>query len=269
MAARIFVSILKMSPKFKKAVWKRIYQFLSAKYQTEDWTFMNYGFQSLDGLKKIELKEEDEYNRFFIQLYHLVASATKLQNKKALEVGSGRGGGADYVERYFQPSKMFGMDYSRNAIEFCNKVFKDSKVEYKLGDAENIPFENESLDVVINVESSHCYGNVPAFFAEVKRVLKSGGYFSFADFRDKEPFEDLKKELANSGLEIMKSTDISKEVLRALDDFNEVKMKRFGKIFGSWLKKPLSEFAGVKGSTMHQDLSSGYTVYYHYLLRKN
>ena len=29
---------------------------------------------------------------------------------------------------------MFGVDYSRNAIDFCNKVFKDSKVDYKLGD---------------------------------------------------------------------------------------------------------------------------------------
>ena len=268
MAARIFVSILKISPKFKKALWKRIYQFLAHKYQTEDWTFMNYGFQSLNESERIELKKEDETNRFFIQLYHFVASKVDLKNKRVLEVGSGRGGGADYVERYFQPSKMFGLDYSRNAIEFCNKVFKNSKVEYKLGDAENIPFENESLDVVINVESSHCYGNVPAFFAEVKRVLKPGGYFSFADFRDKEPFENLKEELANSGLEIVESTNISKEVLQALDDFNEEKMKRFGKMFGSWLKKPLSEFAGVKGSTMYDDLSSGYTIYYHYLLRK-
>ena len=268
MAARIFVSILKISPKFKKAVWKKIYQFLAAKYQTEDWTFMNYGFQSLDESKKIELKKEDETNRFFIQLYQCVASATELKNKRVLEVGSGRGGGADYIERYFQPSKMLGVDYSRNAIDFCNKVFKNSKVDYKLGDAENLPFENESLDVVINVESSHCYANVPAFFTEVNRVLKSGGYFSFADFRDKEPFENLKKELTNSGLEIVKSTNISPEVLRALDDFNEEKMKRFGKMFGSWLKKPLTEFAGVKGSTMYEDLSSGYTVYYHFLLRK-
>ena len=269
MPARVFISILNISPRFKKAVWKRVYQFLAAKYKTEDWTFMNYGFQSLNESKKIELKKEDEINRFFIQLYHFVASKVELKNKRVLEVGSGRGGGADYVERYFQPSKMFGVDYSRNAIEFCNRVFKDSRVDYKLGDAENLPFENDSLDVVINVESSHCYADVSAFFAEVYRVLKSGGYFSFADFRDKEPFEDLKKDLSNSGLEIVKSTNISKEVLRALDDFNEEKMKRFGKMFGSWLKKPLSEFAGMKGSTMYEDLSSGHTVYYHYLLRKN
>lgn len=268
MAVRIFGSILKISPRFKKVVWKRVYQFLARKYQTEDWTFMNYGFQSLNKSKNIELKEEDECNRFFIQLYHFVASAVDLKNKKVLEVGSGRGGGADYVERYFQPSKMFGVDYSRNAIEFCNKVFKDSKVDYKFGDAEKLPFENESLDVVINVESSHCYANVPAFFAEVNRVLKSGGYFSFADFRDKESFESTKEELINSGLELVKCTNISLEVLKALDDFNEVKMKRFGEIFGSWLKKPLSEFAGIKGSTMYEDLSSGYTLYYHYLLRK-
>ena len=268
MAARIFGSILKISPRFKKAVWKRVYQFLAGKHQTEDWTFMNYGFQSLNESKNIELKTEDECNRFFIQLYHFVASAVDLKNKKVLEVGSGRGGGADYINRYFQPSKITGVDYSQNAIEFCNKVFKDSMVDYKFGDAEKLPFQNESLDVVINVESSHCYANVPAFFAEVNRVLKSGGYFSFADFRDKESFEITKEELINSGLELVRFTNISLEVLKALDDFNEVKMKRFGKIFGSWLKKPLSEFAGIKGSTMYEDLSSGYTLYYHYLLRK-
>ena len=79
----------------------------------------------------------------------------------------------------------------------------------------------------------------------------------------------MKEELENSGFEIVETANISKEVLRALDDFNEEKMKRFGKMFGSWLKKPLSEFAGVKGSTMYEDLSSGHTVYYHYLLRKS
>ena len=77
------------------------------------------------------------------------------------------------------------------------------------------------------------------------------------------------KELANSGLEIVKSTNISSEVLRALDDFNEAKMNRFSKMFGSWLKKPLSEFAGMKGSSIYEDLSNGNTLYYHYLLMKN
>ena len=268
MASRIFVSLLKVSPKFKKVIWKKIYQFLAAKYKTKDWTFMNYGFQSLDESKKVELKEKDEINRYFIQLYELVASVIDLKNKTVLEVGSGRGGGADYIERYFQPLKMFGVDYSNNAIDFCNKVFKDSKVDFKFGDAEKLPFQNETIDVVINVESSHCYANITAFFTEVNRVLKPGGYFSFADFRDKEPFENLKDELANSGLELISSKNISSEVLKALDDFNKVKMQRFSQMFGSWLKKPLSEFAGMKGSSIHKDLSNGNTLYYHFLLRK-
>ena len=90
MPARIFVSILKISPKFKKAIWKRVYQFLASKYQTEDWTFMNYGYQSLNESEKVELKKEDEVNRFFIQLYHYVASKVELKNKMVLEVGSGK-----------------------------------------------------------------------------------------------------------------------------------------------------------------------------------
>ncbi|MFT6747286.1 MAG: hypothetical protein ACJAZ2_001636, partial [Glaciecola sp.] len=65
-----------------------------------------------------------------------------------------------------------------------------------------------------------------------------------------------------------KKTNISAQVLHALDEFNDAKMERFSKMFGSWLKKPLSEFAGMKGSAMHTDLSNGSTLYCHFLLQK-
>ncbi|GIS42930.1 MAG: hypothetical protein Ct9H90mP15_09700 [Candidatus Neomarinimicrobiota bacterium] len=45
-----------------------------------------------------------------------------------------------------------------------------------------MPFDNDSYDVIINVESSHCYPSIPQFLSEVKRVLKPGGFFAWTEF---------------------------------------------------------------------------------------
>src|SRR5258708_14045516 len=59
---------------------------------------------------------------------------------------------------------------------------EESAVEFVGGDAENLPFAKASFDVVINVESAHCYGSIDRFLAEVHRVLRSSGRLAFADF---------------------------------------------------------------------------------------
>ena len=46
---------------------------------------------------------------------------------------------------------------------------------FEVGDAEHLPFEDESFEVVTNMESSHTYPNLRAFFSEVRRVLAKGG----------------------------------------------------------------------------------------------
>ncbi|MFR7358928.1 MAG: class I SAM-dependent methyltransferase [Dorea longicatena] len=46
---------------------------------------------------------------------------------------------------------------------------------FLVGDSENLPFENESFDVVICTNSFHHYPNPHAFMNEASRVLKNGG----------------------------------------------------------------------------------------------
>lgn len=265
MLSNLISKLLKTSPQLKKFIWKKVYQFLASKYTTKDWTFMNYGFQDHS---YPHLEPEDEKNRYFIQLYHHVVTQKNIEGLDALEIGSGRGGGADYVKRYFSPKSMTGLDFSKNAIQFSQSTFSTADLKFIQGDAEQLPFEDNSLDVIINIESSHCYANMDQFIQEVTRTLKPGGYFLFADFRDLEFCDDLEKSLTLSGLIIEKKENISKEVLTALNEFNEEKMKRFSSMFGSRLKKPLEEFAGMEGSTMHTDLSNGNTIYYNYTLKK-
>jgi hypothetical protein len=58
---------------------------------------MNYGY-SEPGVV-IPLDERDEKNRYSVQLYHQMAEMTDLKNKDVVEVGSGRGGGLEYISR--------------------------------------------------------------------------------------------------------------------------------------------------------------------------
>jgi len=184
MLSKLFNKIIQLSPTIRRAIWKWWYQKLAKKHEGKNWRFMNYGYAPLNGSMPIELQsEEDEEDRYFIQLYHHAAQSADPNGKRILEVGSGRGGGSWYVASYLNPAHMTGLDYSENAVGLANQFFNEDNLDYVQGDAESLPFEAETFDAVINVESSHCYGSMESFVGEVKRVLKPGGIFSWVDLR--------------------------------------------------------------------------------------
>ena len=116
-----------MSPRTLKAFWKWWYQRLAKSGHEEEWSFMNYGFEDIDPSKHTVLEEKDEANRMFIQLYDTAASAIPINGLKVLEIGSGRGGGAAFVNQYHKPEAMVGLDYSQNAVDLANNKYNDSE----------------------------------------------------------------------------------------------------------------------------------------------
>ena len=109
---------------------------------------------------------------------------------------------------------MVGLDFSKSNIRFCERVHKENRVTFVLGDAQDMPFRSGSFDVVSNIESSHCYPSLPRFYSEVRRILRPGGAFFHADnCRD-----DAEREywLKNIGFGIVRKRDLRVGVLRAL-----------------------------------------------------
>ena len=84
-----------------------------------------------------------------------------------------------------------GIDISETAVELCNSIYNIDNMNFVIGDSENIPFDNEQFDAVINVESSHCYGSMQSFLGETFRILKPGGFFLFCDLREASALEVL------------------------------------------------------------------------------
>ena len=121
-----------------------------------------------------------------------------------------------------------------------------TKESFKVGNAEDLPLKDNSKDIIYNVESSHCYGNVEAFVKEVYRSLKAGGNFCWTDFRDKESMEKLHEIFLKTGFEIVSKKEITKEVLDALDDINDSKVKGISESVPMGMKKALKHLLESK-----------------------
>ena len=268
MIPEIFYFLSERSPAVKSFLWERLYQWLAGSHPKGAWKFMNYGYADQNtNPRELELLEEDEKNRYFIQLYHLALSEIEIERRKILEVSSGRGGGCDYTVRYLKPASITGIDFSKKAVELCRNLYQHKDLRFEVGNAENIPLADRAFDAVINVEASHCYGAMDKFVSEVKRVLKPGGFFSWMDLRTPDSLKVLEDLFESSGFETIQSTDITKNVIHALDLISEKKEKVIKKYVPFFLRKSFSIFAGVKNTKIYDFFLHGDLVYYHILLK--
>ena len=262
MLARIFISIIRLSPSLQKGLWKWWYQRLAHRGRDADWAFMNYGFTPKNGGPALVLKEKDESDRPFIELYNYTASQIPIKGLNVLEIGSGRGGGSSFIARYHEPAQITGLDYSPQAIELSSELHRDiSNLNFIQGDAESLPFNDRVFDAIINVESSHCYGNMAEFVNEVARVLKPNGYFSWVDLRGKDMIGEVEEAFSIEELRKIKEATITTEVIEALDDIHERKMEVINQHVPRWIQPAFRDFSGVKGSKIYNGFKDGSAVY--------
>jgi len=256
-------------PFFRRIIWKPFYEILAKKTQVESWNFMNYGYAPFEYETSLILKQEDEINRYSLQLYHYLVTKIDISQKEVLEIGSGRGGGAAYMVNYLQPKAITGLDIAHNAVNLANSKHATGNLKFIQGNAEKLPFNDESFDVVINVESCHAYGSVPVFLKEVKRVLRPGGFFLCTDIRPAAAMQTLKEDLLASRMNLLSEEDITNNVVRAIEMDEPGKQERIAAAVPQWLIKPFREFAGVKNSKAHKDLQAGVLRYNRFVLQKN
>ena len=245
-------------------VW---YWYVNKSDKNAEILFMNYGYA--DTNPTIILETQDERNRYSIQLYHYLVSAIELKNKDIYEIGCGRGGGLEYITRLFSPTSARGIDLDKHAIAFCNRHYELNGLSFLQGDAQKLPLDNNSCDVVINVESSHRYLDMNLFLREVYRILRPGGYFLFTDFRYDFEIPFLQKELQSFGMSQLKEEFITQQVVAALELDDGRRRKLVEKLTPRFLHKTALNFAGTIGSETYSQFVSRKYVYFNYVFRKN
>jgi ubiquinone/menaquinone biosynthesis C-methylase UbiE len=91
--------------------------------------------------------------------------------ERALDVGTGTGGGARVLAERFPQAEVVGVDVSPGMLEEARRL--SPGVSFVEGDAANLPFGDESFDLVANA-------NMIPFPDQVARVLKPGGWTLYA-----------------------------------------------------------------------------------------
>ena len=92
-----------------------------------------------------------------------------------LDIGCGNGQSTNIFQPY--SNKIIGYDVSPEQLKLAKLQNRYDNIEYRLGQAENIEQENETVDLVVAGVSIYWF-NKPKFFQEVKRVLKPSGCIS-------------------------------------------------------------------------------------------
>ncbi|HSM07362.1 MAG TPA: class I SAM-dependent methyltransferase [Longimicrobiales bacterium] len=183
--------------------------------------FLNYGFwESGDG-DGTWLDPPDRPDRLHFNLIRRLTEAADLRGKVILEVSSGRGGNCHYLVRYAGARRVVGVDRCAGSVELAGRSVGSSSAAFLVGLAEALPFEARSFDAVVNLEAAHCYHDFPGFLAEVRRVLKPGGLFLFADVWGAAlrgiDWPARRAALASAGLEEVRSEALGPGVRRALE----------------------------------------------------
>ena len=250
---------LEWFPRLKQRVFAWLYQYLAGYSGEEhrDWVFMNYGYADAE---PAQLAKGDESDRYCIQLYRKVVEGVCLHSKVLMEVGCGRGGGLSFLQRYYHPAALHGIDLCEKAIEFCQRRYECSprtKLCFGTGDATDIPCAENKVDVLVNVESSHCYPSRKKFFAEAYRVLKSGGKFCYADLHEDGERERISQWLSAAGFVIWECEDITAGVVDALNLDSARKQKLINAKAPWFIRRPFGSFAGLVGSRPHRSFVIG------------
>jgi ubiquinone/menaquinone biosynthesis C-methylase UbiE len=259
-------------PSIDKSLWRGWYELISLSHRDRGAKLLNFGYAPLGEQEVSSAGDVDDYRR---ALYAATAGAVDLAGKDVLEVGCGRGGGARFVFENLGPRSLVGLDAARLAVRGCNRRFRRPGLSFVAGDAEALPFPEQSFDAVLNVESSHQYPDTGRFLREVGRVLRPGGVLLFTDFRashdaasafsrgrsDYEDLDALYRIISESGFVIREEEDITANVVRALDLATPSLRARVKASAPPGLRRVAVQFSGAKDSTIYRLFADRKLVY--------
>lgn len=264
---RFLFSKLLSSALFKRRIWSRWYSYLEDTVGEQPIWFLNYGYLP-SSAPPIALNPEDEPNRLSIQLYDVVTRDLPLEGRTVLEISSGRGGGARYIQKYRKPDFMVGLDRTEKAVAFCNRHHAGSGLQFVCGDAQQLPFPAARFHAVVNVEASHCYPDVPRFLKEVHRVLQPGGHFLYADMRKSPTISTWRQQIKEAGFVTKLEQEITPDVVRALEQSNDRVSEMIQSSAPRLARRFFSHFAATKGTGVYNQLQSGTMKYIRHVLAR-
>lgn len=95
------------------------------------------------------------------------------KGKIVLDIGCGAGHGSNMLAKKYK--KVYGVDISRDAVEYAKENWQLDNIEFSEGSCLDIPFADNIFDEVAAFEVFEHLDDWQKFLSEIKRVLKPNG----------------------------------------------------------------------------------------------
>jgi ubiquinone/menaquinone biosynthesis C-methylase UbiE len=201
---------------------------------------------------------------------YCVSQIEKLENQNVLEVGCGNGTQSIYIYENYKPASVIGVDINTHNIKLANSINgSHQSLEFAVDDAQqlnNIP--DNSVDVLLCIESAFHYPDKEKFMRQVNRVLKPNGRFLIADilsrsYKNRFFLEKWKRKMSfhhwtedhymktfeKNGLKVDQTEDITEAIKKGYSGYNRwLTRKNFNSLW-SYLTFKLFIFVQVKLNT--------------------
>jgi arsenite methyltransferase len=137
------------------------------------------------GYSNEDLRNVPEASNMGLGCGNPVALAALKEGETVLDLGSGAGIDVFLAaKRVGQKGKVIGVDMTEEMIKRANSTAKKygyTNTEFRLGEIENIPVEDNSVDVIISNCVINLSVNKEKVFQEAYRVLKPNGKIMISD----------------------------------------------------------------------------------------
>jgi SAM-dependent methyltransferase len=240
--------------------WHSFYDLLSRRLENVGLAdvsfFLNYGYVPIDSNNESSfIIREGTFNANSVRLVFEVIGSLDLNDCTIVEIGCGRGGNSALVAEKFN-AQVIGIDMSAEAITFCRRRHVSPSTDFRVGNALDIPLDDASCDAVINVESSHSYGNLPKFLSQVRRICRSGGWFLHTDFLSPEDWDYIRMRLKALDFSTESDRDITANVLASRDQASS----NYEQVYGDGNAR-VANFLALPGSAIYEQLRAGLLEY--------
>ncbi len=251
------------SPAEVKAINRRFYNSVSKQLDSALFGsysfFLNFGYVANSAEQQSRIKLPDHYlNKNCVKLIAELVADCVVSDRSVLDVGCGRGGTVHVIHSFYDPRLIVGMDLSSTAVSFCKQTHRYPDVDFLEGDAERVPFRNQTFDIVTNVESSHSYPNVSDFYRDVFRVLKPGGQFLYTDLFGVGRVRDQIRLMQEIGFVLEQERDITANVMLSCDETARNHLNAFSQTNDT---EVINNFLGVPGSDVYNEMKTGRSTY--------
>jgi ubiquinone/menaquinone biosynthesis C-methylase UbiE len=114
-------------------------------------------------------------------------STRGFQQGRIIDVGCGFGVTNLVLAKNFMNCEFTGIDLSEPLLKIAREAAEDTslgrRIKFEKADVQEIPYEDNSFDVVINTNMVHLVENPIKMLSEIERILTPDGHLFIADLR--------------------------------------------------------------------------------------